>query len=238
MRLLLLVSLILQFGCATKYIIPGNRFITPESQGGTFRGQLELQQTKANQFIAIADDGDVDNGVDNLLVDRTGFLFSTSLLDSMDLIWSHTGGANSLLGAKFQLLGGSRSSKSTGQKLSISAAFGGNEHETEGDTGVEFELTGQEYMLAYGWRFSEFWLMYSSFSYAKYTFAGIIQSSDPLINGLRPEYETKAFGLNLGTEISAGSLFGKLELGYQKLSTSDTKEISHFTWGYAVGMSW
>lgn len=230
--------LFLQVGCATKYIIPGNRFLTPESQGGFFRGQIEMQQTTANQLTALADDGNVENGVDSAIVNRTGFLLSTSIIESMDIIWSHTGGSNSLLGAKFQILGGSRSSKSTGEKLSISAVFGGNEHEIEGEAGVEFEFTGQEYMLAYGWRFSEMFLIYSSLSYAKYAFAGTISSNDPFINGLKPEYETRALGANLGTEISGGALFGKLELGYQKLTTTDTKESANFIWGYAVGYSW
>jgi hypothetical protein len=238
MRWLYLVFLFCQWGCATKYIIPGTRFLTPESQGGAFRGQLELQQNTANQLTAVVDDGDVENGVENKIVGRTGFLLSTSLIEPMDIIWSHTGGGNSLLGAKYQILGSSRMAKGTGEKLAISALFGGNEHETEGPTGVEFELTGQEYLLMYGWRFSEMILTYTSVSYARYAFAGAISSTDPLTNGLKPEYQTRSLGLNLGTELTLGALFGKLEFGYQKLTTTDTKEISNYFWGYSAGFSW
>jgi hypothetical protein len=238
MHVFLLLVLFLLEGCATKYILPGSRFITPESQGGVFRGQVELQQTSAPQLVAMVDDGTVDNGVESQIVNRTGFLVSTSLLEQIDLIWSHTGGGNSLLGAKFQVLGASRSAKGTGEKLAFSAAFGGNEHDVEGQTGVEFNLTGQEFMAMYGYRFSELFLIYSSFSYGKYIFDGKLSSSDPVLNGLRPRYETRSYGLNGGVEVDFSALFLKLELGYQRLTTTDTKEVANFLYGYSIGYAW
>lgn len=227
-----------QIGCATKYLIPGNRFMTPESQGGAFNGQFEFMQTTANQLTADLSNGSVDDGVSHSVISRSGFLFSTSLLDQLDLFWTHTGGGNSLIGGKFQFLGTSRTGKGTGHKMAFSAAFGGNDYETDGSPTVEFELKGNEIQLLYGYRFTEMLLLYSTFSYASYNFAGTVTSSDSTINGLEPEYQTKVRALYGGVEGSFGAFFVKLECGYQQLLTTDTKDIAHFIYGYSLGVSW
>jgi hypothetical protein len=238
MRIILLFALLIQVSCATKYILPGNKFMTPESQGGMFNSQAEFQQTSANELRSDMRNASVKDGVINQVIPRTGFAFSTSLLDQMDLFWSHTGGGNSLLGVKFQFLGGSRTSKAMGHKMAFSAAFGGNDYQTAGDNAVEFELKGQEYQFLYGYRFGEMVLLYTNASYARYNFLGTINSSDATINGLEPQYETKVMSLLSGLELGLGSFFGKAECGYQQLSTSYTKLASHFIYGYAMGVSW
>lgn len=237
MRYVLLVFLYLLSGCATKYLVPGNRFITPETQGGAFRGQIELQQASATQATIDTEQGTVTEGVKYSEVDRFGFLFSNSLFDSFDLIWSHTGGSTSMLGGKLQFLGSPRTGNGAGYKLSAAALFGGNEHETD-DKSVEFELAGKEVLILYGYRVNQFVLPYSSFSYASYDFSGKIKSKDPVLNGLRPETNTKTMGLSAGLEITLDSFFGKLEATYQQLSTTDTKERSELLLGYSLGFSW
>lgn len=238
MKLVFFLFTLLQFGCATKYILPGNRFMTPESQGGAFQSQFEFLQASANQLTADVSQASVTDGVTYQVVRRSGFLFSTAFLDQLDLFWSHTGSANSLLGAKFQFFGASRTAKGTGHKMAISAAFGGNEHETDGTDKVEFELTGQEFQLLYGYRFSELMMAYSNLSYARYSFLGSVSSSDPQINGLKPEYESKLISLYGGLELTVSAFFAKLELGYQQIKTTYTKDKAHFIAGYSVGVSW
>lgn len=238
MKLVLFLFTLLQFGCATKYILPGNRFMTPESQGGSFESQFEFQQASANQLTADVSQGSVTDGVTYQIVRRSGFSLSTAFLDQLDLFWNHTGSANSMLGAKFQFLGASRTAKGTGHKMAISAAFGGNEHETDGENKVEFELSGQEFQLLYGYRFSELVMAYSNLSYARYSFLGSVSSTDPVLNGLKPEYESKLMSLYGGVELTVSSFFGKLECGYQRIKTTYTKDESHFIAGYSLGVSW
>jgi hypothetical protein len=235
--ILQLLCLLLLPACATKYLISGNRFITPESQGEAFRGQIEFQQTGANQLTIDTNNGTVDNGVIYKDVSRSGFLFSNSLFDSFDIVWSHTGGANSMIGGKFQFLGGSRISNSTGHKASLGILFGGNEHETD-EKSVEFKLTGKEYLLLYGFRVNENFFPYSSLSLATYNFSGRITSSNPLFNGLEPELVTTSRSLNGGIELSFDSFFAKVEASYQQLQTTDTKNRERFQLGYSVGYSW
>ena len=233
--LIRLILLLFLTSCATKYIIPGNRFMTPESQGGEFRSSIELHQSSANQLTADVSKGSVDDGVTSTITKRTGFKFESSLLEQLDLFWTHTGGGNSLLGGKFQFVGASKTAKGAGHKMAISAAVGGNEHETEGSNKVEFELTGQEFQLLYGYRINEFFLLYSNLAYANYKFAGEIHSKDPVINGLKPEYQSTLYSLYGGMEASVGAFFVKLESGYQSIRTTDTKDEGNFIFGYAVG---
>lgn len=219
-------------GCATKYLIPGNRFITPETQGDAFHGQIEFQQTAANQLSANLTNDSVDDGVLYTDVSRSGFLFSNSFFDRFDLVWSHTGAANSMIGGKIQVLGGSRVSKSAGHKAALTVLFGGNEHETD-DASVEFELTGREYLLSYGYRINENILPYATFSYASYNFNGTVTAS-----GLELEYLTTSTSANAGLEFSLDAFFAKLEASYQQLKTVDTKDKTRIGFGYSLGFQW
>lgn len=192
----------------------------------------------ANQLTVNIDNGSVNEGVRYSSISRTGFLASNSLFDSFDLVWSHTGAANSMLGGKFQILGESRSQKGSGHRAAIGALFGANDHETDGRNSVEFSLSGKEYLFLYGYRFTEIILVYSSLSLASYEFSGVVHSSNSVTNGLKPSLTTRVNSLNTGFEFSFNSLFAKLEGSYQQLTTSDTKRKENFVFGYSLGYSW
>jgi len=233
MKVFLLIVLALQFGCATKYILPGNRFLTPEAHGGNLRTQVEIQSVGANQLTVKTQGG----GVNTVAVDRTAYLFQTALFEQFDLYWSHTGGSNSIFGGKFQVMGPTRASGS-GHKLALAGGFGGNEHELDGDPRVEFELTAQEFLVLYGYRFNETILLYSSLAKSKYKFTGKISSSNPAINGLKPYNVTDIMALYAGSEINFLSVVGKVECGYQQLDTTSSKKFTNIVCGWAVGFQW
>lgn len=222
--------------CATKYLLPGNRFMTPETNGGALKGQVELQQTSATQLALNIPENEVE-GVVYETIARSGFMYSNSFFDSLDLYWSHVASANSLLGGKLQVLGGSKASKAVGHKLALAAGFGANEHESD-DGAVEFKLGGNELYLLYGYRFTDIILVYSSLSRALYQFDGIYQGSIPALQGLRPKIKTSITGANGGVELSFGPFVGKLEATYQELSSTDTKKLAQFHYGWTLGYSW
>jgi hypothetical protein len=210
--------------------------MTPESQGGAFNSSIELHQSAANQLTADVSNGSVKDGVTQTITKRTGFEVQTSLMDQLDLFWTHTGGGNSLLGGKFQFAGTSKTAGGAGHKMALSLAMGGNKHETETKS-VEFELTGQEYQLLYGYRINEYFLFYSNLAYSRYNFAAEIHSKNPFINGLKPEYETTVYSLYGGMEVSLGFFFVKLESGYQQMMTTYTDVQNNFIFGYAMGVT-
>jgi hypothetical protein len=236
MKLFLYFGLFIFSGCATKYLVPGNRFMTPETQGGVFNGQAEMHFTSANQMVIDVSTGTADQGVMYESMPRTGFLMATSFLDELDLFWSHTGAANSMLGAKFQFMGGSKSGRETGHKMALAAAFGGNEHITDADPEIQFTLSGQELMLLYGYRFTENFLVYLNASHANYAFDGKI-TTGPLA-GLRPSMKTQVLAGYAGLELTYGRVLAKLECGYQQLASSNTQPFTALHYGYSLGFSW
>lgn len=137
-----------------------------------------------------------------------------------------------MIGGKLQLMGNSRISKSAGHKASVGILMGGNEHETD-DASVEFELTGREYIVSYGYRISESVLPYATFSYAEYTFEGKVAST-----GMMLEYVTNSRSAVGGIEFSFDAFFAKLEGIYQQLLTSDTKDRTRVGFGYSLGYQW
>jgi hypothetical protein len=237
MRVLTLILLFFFVGCATKYIVPTNRFFTPESQGGIFSGQVEYQNTQAHQLAVLVDGGNVDQGVIYSTVARGGYSFSTSFTESLDLVWSHLAGGNSLGGIKVQFLGSSRSSKGAGHKLSGLALLGSNEYETS-DKSIVFTLSAQEFVLLYGYRISEIVFPYVSLNRANYNFQGTISSSDPDLNGKQPSYETMAIGINGGVELDWNSFFLKTEASYQMIETNETPNMNSFNYGFSFGAYW
>ena len=237
MRFFPLFFLFLTWGCATKYLLPGNRFLTPESQGGAFRGQFEIQKTNANEVSIDTTQNTVDRGVLYSTITRTGFLYSNSFFEQFDLYWSHVASANSMLGGKFQFLGGSRTSNSVGHKMSLAAAFGSNEHETD-DGVVEFKLGGQEFLLLYGYRFMESIMAYSTLSQASYNFSGKIHSSNASLNSQRPNIDSRIISASGGLEVGVNPVFAKLEFTYQSINTDKTKAYTNFITGLSLGLSW
>lgn len=230
-------SLFFLSSCATKYLVPANRFITPETNGGVFKGQVEIQQASATQLTINTTQGSVEDGVLYETLTRTGFMYSNSFFENFDLFWIHIASGNSMLGAKFQILGGSQASKSAGHKIALAAAFGANEHETE-DAAVEFKLGGRELMILYGFRINEMLLPYASLAQLHYSFMGEIVGGPASLRGLKPELETSVLAFTGGVEIDVGPVIGKIEGTYQQLTTTDTKKKEQLVFGWALGYSW
>lgn len=231
----ILFPLTLLFGCATKYVIPTNRFITPESQGGILRGQFEIQKTAGHELKIDGTKSTANEGVVYSEISRVGYQLSTSIFETFDLIWSHVGTANSMVGGKFQILGASRSANGTGHKLSVAALIGANDYETD-DESIEFDLAGKEYLLLYGFRITENILPYASVSYSEYDFNGKFKSG--VFAGQEPSYRTKITSLNGGGEFSVDSFFAKAECSYQQIKTSHTEDKTSFLYGIAFGLNW
>lgn len=233
-----ILPLFVLVSCATKYILPGNRFLTPETQGGMLESQFEVQQTSATKANIDASEGSLNDGLVYSNTKRTGYLYSTSLLEMIDFYWAHTGSANSMLGAKVQLLGGSRKAKAVGNKFAFTAAIGSNEHRLKGDPEIKFKLGGTDFSLIHGYRFNEFVMLYDSLAYSTFNFDGTVTSNNPAFNGAKPGYDTKILGAHIGAEIGFGPFFGKLEYAYQMIKSSSTKNRMASLLGYSVGFSW
>ncbi len=233
---IILVVLFLCTSCATKYVLPGNRFISPESVGGSLRPQIELQQNSSKVVSIDVSGGRTDNRLLYSDKNRTGYFFGMSLIEQLDFIWYQTASSVSFTGARIQILGGSKSSNATGHKLALTAALGGNEHELdETEPKISFKMSGQDYSLIHGYRFSPNILVYESFSQTNITYDGKLKSNDPTFNGLEVGYRNTLYGLFAGVEFSYNSLMVKLECGYQRIKSTNTPNKEGMLYAYALG---
>ncbi len=135
------------------------------------------------------------------------------------------------------MLGDSRTAKAAGHKVGAAILMGGNKHETS-DKSLAFRLDGQEILLMYGYRFSANVLPYFSFSSSTYKFKGELTSPYPELDGKEPAYTTSVKGYNIGAEGSHMAFFGKVEISYQQLETTDTSSKTAFNFGFAAGVGW
>lgn len=232
----ILILLFISSGCATKYVLPGNRFISPESVGGGLKVQAEIQQEAAKLATLDVSGGQTNNRLQYSDQTRMGYFFGISLFEQMDFIWYQAASSVSFIGTRIQLIGGSKTSRTAGHKLSITAAIGGNEHEIDsGDPKIEFDMAGQDFSIIHGYRINEYVMFYDTLSLTNISFDGTLKSKDPLFDGLEVNSSVKMMGVYAGIELSYNQLMAKLECGYQSIEAKHTPNRSGVRIGYAFG---
>jgi len=232
---LFLISLV---SCASRFIIPGNRFYTPETQGGALKGAVEYSSSTATQLIIDDRNASVEEGLISEKIGRNGTMLSLSVMDPIDLIWTRVNAGSSLLGAKLQFLGTPRSAKAVGHEVAFVGLFGSNKYETDDET-IKFTLDVQEYSLVYGYRVTENILPYASITISTYQYdVNLLKGPINGVGTSDPSYTSKVKALNLGSEFSFNMLFVKPELTYQLISTTDSATKTNAIVGVAFGVSW
>lgn len=232
-KLVLLSFCLLITSCATRFILPNQRFLSPEVQGGALKTSIELHKTSAHEAkLRGTDQGIV--GVSYQEISRSAYQFSTGLFDQLDLVWTHVGSGNSLIGAKFQLVGSGRGS-GAGSKFSLAYLVGGNEHESE-DKSLTMKLNAQEVWAIWGLRFNEFIMPYASFGYGSYQYKGQIKRG--AFAGEAPRIGSDLYTLMLGMEAQFQGFIFKLESGGQLIESSKTKDKWAYMTGFSLGFAW
>ena len=230
--ILLITSLILS-GCATRFILPSQRFLSPEAQGGGLKSSIEMTKTTAHLGKL---KGNVDGikGVSYEDISRIAYQFNTGLFDQFDLVWSHIGSGNSLIGGKFQFMGGAKGA-GDGHKFSMAYLVGGNRHESD-KKDIEFKLNAQEYWAIYGYRMNPFFMPYLSVGLGQYKYNAHIKKG--YYNGERPKIKSDVYMTSIGAELNYQSIFFRLESGFQLIESSKTNDLWAFRTGFGMGFSW
>lgn len=231
-KLIPLLFTLLLSSCATRYILPAQRFLSPETQGGGFKTSIELQKTTAHNTKLKGGDGGI-SGVNYEEISRMGYLLSAGLFDSFDLIWAHIASGNSLVGGKYQFIGGDRSG--TGPKLALAYLVGGNQHESD-NKDIEFKLNGQELWGIYGLRLNTFFMPYTSLGVGKYDYKAHIKKG--AFRGERPKIKSDIYTMMIGGEVNFEGFIFKLETGMQLLESSKTKDKWSYRTGFSLGYGW
>jgi hypothetical protein len=154
--------------CATKFYLPGNRFITPESSGGLFKGDVKLSALGVTQV-------QVSNSMTSTAPDLTPVLIKNSslglggqmgLFENFDVYLNGVMGGPGYAGVKVQLLG-DPAATAKASNFSLSVAGGGafsntklssSENDVQGESILKY--SGWEAMVLLGYRPSDILLLY------------------------------------------------------------------------------
>jgi len=229
--ILLFLSFLLS-GCASRFILPSQRFLSPETQGGGFKTSIELHKTTAHEAKLAGGDNGIE-GVSYQDISRSGYQFSSGVFDQFDLVWSHIASGNSLIGGKYQAIGGDRGGNGT--KLSFAYLVGGNTHESD-KKDIEFTLNAQEFWGLYGLRINQFFMPYASLGYGKYNYRAKVKKG--FFSGERPRIRSDIYFLMAGGEFNIQGFIFKIETGLQVLETSKTNDKWAYSTGFSLGYGW
>lgn len=225
-----MILLMFSLSCATKFRHPLNRMVTPETVGGAMNSELMIYQLGQG-------DGKVDITKPEpypLRFSETtslGYYGALSLLDSLDITWQHTASAPSMLGFKWQLLGGSLQQAGTGQSLALTTAFGGNEHEVDGRTRLNFEVAATDFALIHGFWLTPNWQIYESLGYSNFNFDGTLSGTS---SGNFKDSGTVLMG-SVGTAFVMKPFKLQVEGSYTKADWEGQGEVDSFSFAAGLG---
>jgi hypothetical protein len=227
---LMLLSMLLTVGCATKIRVPLNRMISPESVGGAMNPEFEFgQQGQANGKIDTSASSPYPIKVSEQRA--SSYFFGLSFFESLDFTWNHTASAPSLVGVRWQFLGNSLRSAGAGHSMAMTAAFGGNEHEVEGSPKLEFDISAYDVSLIHGYWITPWWQVFESLAYTSYSIEGKLSGT--------PSGEisdsNKQLTAAAGTAVVMAPFKVKTELAYSQLDWSDSKDESFLSWALSLG---
>jgi hypothetical protein len=231
---LLVLSLIVLVGCATKIRTPLNRLMSPETVGGSLN--TEVQMGKAGSAQGRLDVS--ESAPYPMLVsvsEGNQYFTALSLYPSFDLFWNHFSSSNSMFGIRYQIMGTPQTSNPQGYNLSFTAAIGGNEYESESDPKLKFELGGRDFSIIQSYWIWSFLSFYHSVFYSKYELTGDLSSSnDPTLDAKFNQNSTN-LGTNIGAQLKLFSYNFKIEYCLNRVKWSVGKAENITSLGMSLG---
>lgn len=228
----LILLMFLASSCATKFRVPVNRMMLPDTVGGAFRGQFEVgKQGQANGTIDVSKPSPYPFTFKQ--IDGTSFLGEMSLANTVDFYWSHTSSSVSLLGAKWQFVGNPLTGGGSGHSMALTGALGGNEHEVDGNPKIEYSFNATDASLIHGYWLTGNWEIFESLGYSTYHIDGKL-SGNP--SGKLNDRARQLTGA-AGTALVYLPIIVKTEVSYSKLNWSNSKDRDYVAWAFSLGFT-
>jgi hypothetical protein len=170
MKKIILLIALLQFGCASKFFISGNRFLIPESSGSFLKGDFKVGGAGVTQ-VQVADDITAVNPDTTPQLSKNSSValgLQIGLVNRIDLYLTGVSGAADIAGLKVQLLGDSNPTAKA-HNFSLAVAGGANfgtisnsNNSSSVSANSKIKLGGYEALALMGYRFSDGFLFYLS----------------------------------------------------------------------------
>lgn len=227
---LFVVSLLFIASCATKFRHPLNRMVAPQTVGGAMNSEImiyQLQQADGKVDVSKPEPYPLRFSTTGSL----GYYGALSILENLDVTWQHAASAPSMLGLKWQFFGTNLQQAGAGHTLAITAAFGGNEHEVDGSTRLNFDVSATDFAFIHGFWITPFWQIYESIGYSTYSFEGKLSGTT---SGRFADTGNVLMG-SLGTTFVLKPLKLQLEGSYSKADWDGREEVESFSVAFGLG---
>lgn len=251
---------LLSSACASKFYVPGNRFLSPESGGKFMRGDIKTGGVGVTS-VQVADDITLQNpDTAPKLEKNSAGLIGTQLgiVNRLDLYATMPLGGPLFAGAKVQLLGDSFQDAKKGN-FSLSLAGGvatGTQTQTVGvsagaNNSTSYEsktkFSGYEALLIAGYRVSDWTLFYLSPFYthidAKVTLQQTSGTGVTTVNATPQgagDMKGATLGLRLGKHFFVNGEVSLTETTWEQKEPVEVKadKFSNVAVGFALGGAW
>lgn len=206
-----------------------SRLETPQVHGSG-RGELGVGKGGVMDGKVLASGTVDDNELQTSTPTRNFYLAAYGITPNIDLTWSHSQYSSGFFGLKFQVFGAPKASPG-GQALSLKIAIAGNDHETNGDTKLEFNLAATDYSIHYGMYLMSYLQLYNSLSYTSYKFHGEVKSDTASLNGQNFHYASKQINYTIGLSFYYSGFEALTEANFYRFQIESTPDES----GMAIG---
>ena len=221
--------------CATKVRTPLNRMVSPESIGGSMNSEIQIAKTSSVQGRFDVSE-DQPYPIQQNVASASSYWLGVSLLESMDFFWWHTSSTPSLFGLRYQIFGSPQLQNPQGHSLAITAALGGNEHETNSNPKLTMEIAARDFSMIYGLWILPYLQANTSIFYSSFDLSGKLKSSsDPTLNS-NLDYTNKQIGMTLGLTLRWSAFNFKTEYAYTQSKWSDSSSKTFSSLGFGVGI--
>ncbi len=209
--------------------------ISPEAIGGG--AEIEFQRVGYSEARLDFAGGKTDNALlmGDPVSNRTLYM-GLGVSPTVDIFVRVPQESSSLLGVKVQVLGAPSKVRNNTHQLAFTLAIGSERDSFEGTYEIDLKSDVRDYSLIYGFRFTEYALIYSSISVSTYSFEGdITNSGGATLSDDSIDYTaSNILGGQLGLELGGDSFALKLELAAQKIKWTNSEEKLLYSSGLSI----
>ncbi len=248
MRLSYLLLALTLSSCTIAIKTPGNRFISPETKGKLFDGDVAISYrgyTRSNlDTSGVSAGSKINNALKNESSQALAAQGSLGFLDNLDIYIVAPDRSPIQAGLKFQILGEPENKAKKGNhSLAVTMSYGRQTDSNDSDSdifdvGVSADVKSRvrDASVIYGYRMGDWSLVYSGISYSNYDFDGVITSSNYL--NAHFEYDTNVLGAHVGVMGMNERAFVKIEAALQKTDWTHTQDNTYGLMGLQLGTKW
>jgi hypothetical protein len=208
--------------------------MSPEAIGGG--ADIEFQRIGYSEARLDFNGGRTDNPLKMTgVVNNRTLYMAVGVSPTVDIFVKVPQESSSLLGIKVQLLGTGSKVRNITHQLAFTLAMGAERDDFDGPFEIDLKSDVRDYSIIYGYRFTEYFLAYSSVSLSDYHFRGDVKDGGGVLVDDSIDYRAQnILGAQLGVDFGVPGFSIKYEFGLQKIKWTNSEDKLLYSNGLAL----